>query len=363
MAEESDAAACAGEGDETGIGGEAFEKGDEARAIAGIDLPSTVEALNDQGRGGLAWTDVENGAAGGHEAIGLAGDDGAEGFRFLGDETNVAGPGEFVAGPITEKGDVGVGIIVGAEGFEGFALRAGSHKGEVEAAIGAEVVDCRAERIDVVGEAEIAPIEDPQRAGGGEREGLNFGAVRPVIGDVDALWGNAAADQTLAHAFAEGDNAIRLTTGVVERSAHEAGTPGAGVKDTEIDGDIGIEVHFPDEVAGTEDGLEKTTDDAERGGGGEGEDEVRPGAEETAVESAGEEGGVREGARHEAAAEGDVGSADDLDGRRIEGIGLDIGVGTAAADGADGVALGSEAASQIREELAGGRRVRVEELV
>src|ERR1035437_8118440 len=102
---------------------------------------------------------------------------------------------------------------------------------------------------------------------------------------------------------------------------------------------------------------------AERGGGGEGEDEVRPGAEETAVESAGEEGGVREGARHEAAAEGDVGSADDLDGRRIEGIGLDIGVGTAAADGADGVALGGEAASQIREEMAGGRRVRVEELV
>src|ERR1019366_9254913 len=251
------------------------------------------------------------GAAGGHEAIGLAGDDGAEGRRLLRDEADVTvseGGGEFVAGAIAGKRDVAAGIVAGAEGFDGFAPRPGSGKGEVEAAIGAEVVDCRANGLDIVGEAEIAGIEDSQRAGGGEREGLNFGAVRPVIGDVDALSGNAAADQTLAHAFAEGDNAIRLTTGVVERSAHEAGTPGAGVEDTEIDGDIGIEVHFPDEVAGTEDGLEETTDDAERGGGGEGEGEVRPGAEETAVESAGEEGGVREGARPEAAAEGDVGS-------------------------------------------------------
>src|ERR1035438_841091 len=50
------------------------------------------------------------------------------------------------------------------------------------------------------------------------------------------------ADETLAHALAEGDDAIRVTTGAVERRAHEAGEPGAGMEDFEIDGDIGIEV-------------------------------------------------------------------------------------------------------------------------
>jgi len=135
------------------------------------------------------------------------------------------------------------------------------------------------------------------------------------------------------------------------------------VKDVEIDGDIGIEVHFPDEVAGAEGGLQETADDGERGGGGEGEDEVRPGAEEAAAESARQEGGVRERARQEAAAEGKVRSADDLDGGRIEGIGLGVGVRAASTNDADGMALPSEAAGQVREELAGGRGVGVEELV
>jgi hypothetical protein len=133
------------------------------------------------------------------------------------------------------------------------------------------------------------------------------------------------------------------------------------MEDFEIDGDIGIEVHFPDEVAGAEDGLEETADDGERGGSGEGEDEVGPGAEEAAATRAGEEGGVREGAREEAASEGEVGGADDLDGGGIEGIGL--GVGTASTDDADGMALGGEAAGEVREELAGGRGVGVEELI
>src|ERR1035441_1185758 len=92
------------------MGGEAFEKGDEALGIAGRHLPSTVEALNDEGRGGFAGTDVENGAAGGHEAVGFAGDDGTEGFGFLGDEADVAGAeggGELAAGAIAGEFDVG----------------------------------------------------------------------------------------------------------------------------------------------------------------------------------------------------------------------------------------------------------------
>ena len=97
------------------------------------------------------------------------------------------------------------------------------------------------------------------------------------------------------------------------------------------------------------------------GGGGEGEDEVRPGAKEAEVESAGTEGGVREGACQEGAAEGEVRSAGDLDGGGIKGIGF--GVGTASTNDADGMALGGEAAGQVREELAGGRGVGVEELV
>jgi hypothetical protein len=139
-------------------------------------------------------------------------------------------------------------------------------------------------------------------------------------------------------------------SGEVERGACEAGTPGAGIEDTEIDGDIGIHVHFPDEVAGAEHGFEEAADNGERGGRGEGEDEVGSGAEEAAAKSAGEEGGVREDPRREAAAEGEVARADNLDGGRIEGIGL--GIGTATADDADGMTLGCQVAGKIREELA-----------
>src|ERR1035437_707734 len=99
-----------------------------------------------------------------------------------------------MARPITGEGDVGVPV---AEGFETLTVRAGSGKSEVEAAIGAEMLDCRAKCIDVVGEAEIAGIEDPYRLGGWERKRIDFSAVRPVIGDVDSFAGNAAADQTL----------------------------------------------------------------------------------------------------------------------------------------------------------------------
>src|ERR1035441_508011 len=109
VAEEGGASALSGAGEEAGIGGEAFEERDEAPGIARGDLPSTVEALNDEGRGGFAGTDVENGAAGGHEAVGFAGDDGAEGFGFLGDEADVAGAeggGELAAGAIAGEFDV-----------------------------------------------------------------------------------------------------------------------------------------------------------------------------------------------------------------------------------------------------------------
>ena len=39
VAEEGGATTFAGAGEEIGVGGEAFEEGDEGRGIAGIDLP------------------------------------------------------------------------------------------------------------------------------------------------------------------------------------------------------------------------------------------------------------------------------------------------------------------------------------
>src|ERR1019366_595505 len=111
MLEKCLATAGTGNMDERRVGCEVFEELDGGTRVAGIDLPSTVEALDDQGRGGILRTDVENGAASGHEAIGLAGDDGAEGRRVLRDEADVAGPegrGELMAGAITGKRDVGV---------------------------------------------------------------------------------------------------------------------------------------------------------------------------------------------------------------------------------------------------------------
>lgn len=359
--QKSGAATGAGKGNETRIAGKAFEEGDEARAIVGIDLPATVEALNDQGRGGVAGADIEDGPAGCHEAVRLAGDYGAAGFRLLGDQADVAGAegrGQFVPGPIPGEFNV---AVAAAKGFEGRTAGAGAGEGEVEAAIAAKVVDGRADGIDVVRQAEIAGVEYSERAAAGEGEGQNFGAIRPVIGDVDAVGGNAAGDETAAHAVAEGDDSVRLATDPVQKRTHDAGQTGAGAKDAEIHGDIGVEVHLPDEVARAEDGLEQASDEGQRGWCGQGQDQVRPGTKEAAAESAGEEGAVGERARKETVAEGQVRGADDLDGRAILGIGL--GVGTATTDHADGMALSNQAAGQIREELASGCGVGVEKLI
>jgi hypothetical protein len=80
------------------------EKGDEGGGVPGNNLPPTLMAADDECRGGLAGTDIENWPAGGHQAIGLAGDYRAKGGRFLGYETDVAGTealDEFLAGPVS----------------------------------------------------------------------------------------------------------------------------------------------------------------------------------------------------------------------------------------------------------------------
>jgi hypothetical protein len=92
--------------------------------------------------------------------------------------------------------------VSAAESFQGAALRPGPGKGEVEAAVALEVPDGRPEGIDIVRQAEIPGIENLQRCGGGERQGMNFAAVCPVISHVDSPGGNTPANQSLPHAFA-----------------------------------------------------------------------------------------------------------------------------------------------------------------
>jgi hypothetical protein len=51
-----------------------------------------------------------------------------------------------------------------------------------------------------------------------------------------------------SRAIAQGDDAIGTAAGRTERGSYAAGETGAGMEDAEIGGDIGLEVHFPDEV-------------------------------------------------------------------------------------------------------------------
>jgi hypothetical protein len=90
MLEEGISAARACLTDETRIAGEKFQERDQSVRVAGIYLPSTMKAADDASGGCFARPDVEDGAASGHKAVGLAWDDRSEGRRLLSDEADVA---------------------------------------------------------------------------------------------------------------------------------------------------------------------------------------------------------------------------------------------------------------------------------
>lgn len=344
MLEEGFAAARARLTDEGGVGGEKFQERDEGGRITGIDLPAAAEAANDAGRSSFPRSDVKNGTAGGHEAIGLAGDDRTERNRLLGDQADVAGAEalrELMPGPVAGKRSVGYGVFP-AKGFERLALRSGAGESEAEAGVGTELMDGAANGFDIVGEPEVPRVEHGERGVLREGERVDFAAIGPVFGDVDEMRGDTVSSQAGAHAFAQGDDAVGPAAGAIESRTHGARTPGARLHEIEIDCDIGIDIHLPDEVAGSGEGFEEGADDAERRGRGEGEDEIRPGAEEAIAERAGEIGDVREEPRDQAVAERQAGGTDDFDWWGFQAVGLRVG--TAGADHAGGVAVGGEQA-------------------
>jgi len=62
------------------VGVEELQKVDKAVHIAGVDAPAAVEPVDDPGGRGVGRTYVQYGTAGGHDAVGLAGDDRATGL-------------------------------------------------------------------------------------------------------------------------------------------------------------------------------------------------------------------------------------------------------------------------------------------
>lgn len=232
---------------------------------------------------------------------------------------------------------------------------------EVKAGVRAVVVDGRLDGVYVVSQAEIAGVEDTEGSGTRKWTGLDLPPIGPVFNDVDPAVTNAAADQTLTHAFAESDDAIGPATGVVESRAQGPSQPGMTIQYAEIDSDIGVDIHLPYEMAGAGDGFDEASENAERGGCSQREYEIGLGAAQAVPEGAEEERSVRANTGEETATEAEVRSADDFNVGRFEGIRR--GVRTSPADGADGVTAVSEAAGEVREEPAGGGGVWVEELI
>jgi hypothetical protein len=187
---------------------------------------------------------------------------------------------------------------------------------------------------------------------------------------MDEVRGDAAGEEAIPHAGSEGDDAIGAAAGEIGNESGEAFGEAAGTKGLEGDGDVGIEIHFPDDVARAAEALREVPGYAEQGRGGEGEDDLGIGAEDVpegsgVVRAPGGEAGDRR------PAEGGRGGVDDVDHHEPEiGPGLRgrgalgrTGVRRPGADDRNALPLVGELRRDISEKLAGRGGVRGEELV
>jgi hypothetical protein len=77
---------------------------------------------------------------------------------------------------------------------------------------------------------------------------------------------------------------------LIGEGTDEGGEHGVGVQHTEIDGDIGVKVHFPDEVATAAGEFKQAAEDEGQGGRGQGDDDVRALDAEAVPKDGGQEG-------------------------------------------------------------------------
>ena len=193
-------------------------------------------------------------------------------------------------------------------------------------------------------------------------EGGDEGAVGPVLGDVDSGSGDGVGEEAFFHAGAEDDDGVGVAAGVIGQGGECAGEEGARAEEAEVDGDAGVEVHFPDDVARAAEFFEEGAEEGEERGRGEGEDEAGFWSAEAPPECAEVEGGIGEEAGGAGAGEGESGGAEDAHGRRGLG-GVRVGIAGAGADDGEVVALRGEVTRKAGEELAGGGGIGGEEVV
>ena len=262
----------AGVVDDFGAAGQGFEQIDQASDIARFDMPAAAVFFDDAGGRCLRWSDEQDRAAGSHDAVGLAGYDRSEGFGKLGDETDVAlgeAKAEIGAIAIGSEHDVVEGALA-ARSFEPGAAGAPSGEQKAEARVTPEMLHGIQDGIHVVNDAEVAGVIECE---GAFREWTrsNIAAVSPVFAYVNLFRWNAMGDEAVLHLFTEGNDTVGAKAGEVEDPPDDARERGTRRKDSHVDSDVGIEVHFPDVVAGAPRRARERPDQSKGGGRGEGD--------------------------------------------------------------------------------------------
>ncbi len=332
--------------------------------VVAIDVPAALEALDDAGGGGIGGADEKNWATSGEEAVDLAGNDRATAAFTLGHEADVTcckTMAETVALDVWAEFDRGDAVGL-AEAAELLPASAAPDEEEAEAIVIAQIEHGGGKGIEIVSEAEIAGVEQDEPTGvTGAGKRLDGGGVGPVVGDVDTTWVEATLHEAFLHALAKGDNSIGTTPGKVGEQAGGSVSETACFEVVEVDGDIGVDVHLPDEVSRSTQGANQGAEKREEWRRGQGEDKVRAGQGEAAYCSGDVEREIGQYATDPAANEGQRFYAVDLYGGRVARVG--DGIATIGGDRVDGVTLGGEATREISEQLAGGCRVGPEKLV
>ena len=189
------AGVAAGIADERGVGLEAVEQLHETFDVARVYAPATAETADDVRGRGIGGTYIKDGAAGGHDAVGFAGNDGAAGLRKLGDEADMTfgeAGAEFGARTIGLEGHVGDNVS-GAVVFEIFAAGAAAGEDEAESRVVPKVGQGGGDGVHIMGKSESTGIMH-DKGTFGERPGYNFAAIGPVFGNKDFIFRNSAVN-------------------------------------------------------------------------------------------------------------------------------------------------------------------------
>ena len=172
---------------------------------------------------------------------------------------------------------------------------------------------------------------------------------------------HALIEQPLLHAFAQNDDGICSVMDIAGQQRRDADEVREGREEADARRDIGIDVHFPNNVASSPQALEQSAHQRNKRRPRQRDDSIHVAHAHRVGEGSSEECCVRGNALPDAFSEVTILNANDFHVRRRR---LACGISRVVGRPADhGNGIGRQGPREVRQILAGGCRIRVEKLI